>query len=305
MTIRELPYSLRVSLTLFGMARPMQLVAVTLVYTLGTLMALAQNISLNSTMLGMGYIALIPTAMSIHYANEFADYETDRLANRTPFSGGSGALGRTGLSPQIALFAARVSLLLGLGLWLIGFLLGDLPLTSGGVLAFGAFFGWMYSLPPLKLAWRGWGELDNAMLGGIALPVYGYAVQAGYINWQIILLNLPFGLLVFINLLATTWADREPDAAVGKYTLATRWPVTPLRQLYFGVGILPFVLIACFWLAESIPSLVGFVSFGVLPLMLIGARTYTRIHTPFPTVFTMVAMLIAQIGTWGITVYSF
>ena len=304
MKIRELPYILRLSLALFGMARPIQLVAVTLVYSLGTLMALAQDVSLSTTSLLWGYCALIPTTMSIHYANEFADYETDELANRTPFSGGSGALKRTGLHCRIGLVAAWVSLVIGFSIWVMGFGNNGLVLASGGVLIFGAFFGWMYSLPPLKLAWRGWGELDNALLGGVALPVYGYAVQAGAVNWQIILLNIPFGLLVFINLLATTWADREPDAAVGKFTLATRWQIPTLRRLYLGVGFLPFSLIGCFLLTGGIPFLVGVASLGVLPLMLVGAWTYTRLHTPFSTVLTMIAMLIVQIGTWGFTVYQ-
>lgn len=299
MKIHNLPYSLRLILALFGMARPMQLVAVTLVYTLGTLMALTQDIALNEHVLIWGYVALIPTAMSIHYANEYADYETDHLAQRTPFSGGSGALVRTGLSRNIAIYAARFTLALGSSIWSFAFLLDKASLTSGGVLMFGAFFGWMYSLAPLKLAWRGWGELDNAMLGGVALPVYGYAVQAEMINGQIILFNLPFGLLVFINLLATTWADREPDAAVGKYTLATDWDITHLRRLYLSAGIFSFLVSASLLATQSIPNEVGWVSLGIFPLMLIGAWTYTRIHTPFPTVFTMIVMLVGQIIAWG------
>lgn len=299
MKIRNLPYRLRLMLALFGMARPMQLIAVTLVYTLGTLMALAQDIVLNGQALIWGYMVLIPTAMSIHYANEYADYETDRLAQRTPFSGGSGALVRTGLSRDIAIYAARFTLALGSGIWIFAFLLDKASLASGGMLMFGAFFGWMYSLAPLKLAWRGWGELDNAMLGGVALPVYGYAVQAEMIDEQIILRNLPFGLLVFINLLATTWADREPDAAVGKYTLATRWKASHLRQLYLGVGIASCLLSTTLLLTQTIPNEVGWVSIGIFPLMLIGAWAYTRIHTPFPTVFTMIVMLVGQIIAWG------
>ena len=38
------------------------------------------------------------------------------------------------------------------------------------VLSLGAFFGWMYSVRPFALAWHGWGEVDNAALGGVLLP---------------------------------------------------------------------------------------------------------------------------------------
>lgn len=286
------------------MARPMQLVAVTLVYSLGTLMAVAHANIFQDTAAVWGYFALIPAAMSIHYANEFADYETDILTNRTPFSGGSGALMRTGLHPELAFRAAMISLSVGLMIWLGGYLSAQLSVVSGAVLIFGVFFGWMYSLPPLKLAWRGWGELDNAMLGGVVLPIYGYVVQGGALSWQIILINLPFGMLVFINLLATTWADREADASVGKYTLATRWPILHLRRLYLAAGILPFILILLFLGMDFIPVEVSFASIGVAPFVWIGSKTYTQIHTPFPTVFTMVVMLLVQLGAWGILAFQ-
>jgi 1,4-dihydroxy-2-naphthoate octaprenyltransferase len=44
-----------------------------------------------------GALALLSAAMAVHYANEYADAETDALTVRTPSSGGSGALERTDL----------------------------------------------------------------------------------------------------------------------------------------------------------------------------------------------------------------
>ncbi len=84
-------------------------------------------------------------------------------------------------------------------------------------------------MPPLRLAWCGWGELTNALLGAVALPVYAYSIQSGHVNLQIILACLPFGLLAFNNLLATQWAGRSADAQVGKRSLATLSLVSKLR----------------------------------------------------------------------------
>jgi len=98
---------------------------------------------------------------------------------------------------------------------LFGFFLGLLTPVPLVVLFAGAFLGWMYSLPPLALAWRGWGELDNALLGGVALPLYAYLVQSGELDRWVILIFIPFSMLVFINLLATTWTDRDADRSVG------------------------------------------------------------------------------------------
>ena len=40
-------------------------------------------------------------SISIHYVNEYADVETDRITQRTAFSGGSGALPESGLPPGL------------------------------------------------------------------------------------------------------------------------------------------------------------------------------------------------------------
>lgn len=283
---------------LFGMARPMQLVAVTLVFSLGTLIAIAHEYRLQVSALVAGYFALIPISMSIHYANEYADYQTDALTIRTPFSGGSGALARIGLSRELAWVGAWATLFIGMALGIIWAIQGILPWSALIVLGMGAFGGWMYSLPPLRLAWRGWGELDNALLGGVVLPLYGYTVQSGRISLDIVMICLPFGIIVFTNLLATTWADREADAKVGKYTLATQWTTHRLRRLYLlsSVVWLVTILAVGYW---SLPYLVWGASLGIIPLLGWGWWSYTRIHSPFPTVATMVILLIVQVITWG------
>lgn len=284
---------------LFAMSRPLQLVAVTIVYLVGIAIAGAMKIELSTQAAVWGYVALIATSASIHYANEYADYETDTLTTRTPFSGGSGALPETGLPRRLALRAAQVTLAVGVALATAGFVLGVLGVAAVGVLLAGAFFGWMYSLPPLQLAWNGWGELDNAALGGVLLPVYGFTVQAGYIDLAAIAVCLPFGALVFINLLATTWPDRAADAQVGKYTLATQWPTARLRILY-GVGALAafgLLLVMGNWL---VPPLVLAAALLPVPIVLWGWSVYTRWENPFPTVFAMVVMMNAYLLSWGV-----
>jgi len=172
---------------LFRMSQPLQLVYIVLVYVLGLLIAAATGIKINSTAAILGLMAILPISMSIHYANEYADHETDALTKRTPFSGGSSALPEPGLPSHTAIVAAWVSRLFGSGFALVGWRWGLLPSQALGVLVFGAFFGWMYSMPPLKLAWCGWGELTNASLGGVLLPVYAYTIQSGQVNLRIIL----------------------------------------------------------------------------------------------------------------------
>lgn len=283
------------------MARPLQLVAITLVYGLGTAIARANGAQVEPTAFWFGLLVIIPISISIHYANEYADYETDALTRRTPFSGSSGALPESSLPRRIALIGAWASLIIGSLMAISGWYTGMLNRAALTVLSLGTFFGWMYSLFPLALAWRGWGEVTNAALGGIALPTYAYAAQTGHVDGLILLSSLPFGLMVFINLLATTWPDRMADAAVGKHTLATRWPKGPLRLTYIAAATSAFIAMILMG-SYVFPTLVVWTSLLALPFAFWGARAYTRQHSPFPTVAAMTVLLIAQLIAWLIVI---
>lgn len=282
---------------LWRMARPTHLLLITFVYLLGATMALALRATFDSQRLFFGLVVLILASASVHYANEYADYETDALTQRTLFSGGSGALPNSSLPRNIALRAGWVSLIAAFLLALIGWATGLLNTTALIVLAIGAFLGWMYSVPPLALAWKGWGELDNAVAGGMALPLFGFAVLAGAIDFPIAAACAPFVALVFLNLLATTWPDREADSAVGKQMLASRWSLVRLRRLYWGVAGLFFLMLPLL-IGWSLPPRVAWSSYLVAPLVILGGVFYTRVRTPLPSVAAMVAMAIVQFAAW-------
>jgi 1,4-dihydroxy-2-naphthoate octaprenyltransferase len=279
------------------MSRPTHLLLIVFVYLVGAAMALALGAELDLARLKFGILPLLLVAISIHYANEYSDVETDSLTTRTLFSGGSGALPDSDLSPEWAIAAARTSLAIGVLLSVYGLLTGQMALAAAFVLVVGAVLGWMYSLPPLALAWKGWGELDNALAGGMALPLYGFAVLAGWPTPAVVAACLPFVTLVYLNLLATTWPDRKADAAVGKNTLAVLWPVVRLRRLYRGVSV-GFLLGIPLLIGWSVPPVVAWTSYLVVPLVVIGGTTYTRRRSPLAAVAAMVTMAFVQFMAW-------
>lgn len=281
---------------LFKSSRPSQLLLIIGVYGFGAKIAQTAGAVLSQTPLVAGGVALLPTAASVHYANEYADYETDALTDRTPFSGGSGALAHTGLPRTVPLYAAIISLLLGTVLTAIFALSGLLSPTAIILLALIAVFGWQYSVAPLKLAWRGWGELDNAALGGLVLPVYGAAVVDGPLRF-VALASVPFFLLVLLNLFATQWPDREADEQAGKYTLAVQWSSDRLRRAYVGIAMLAGISLVGLT-GRIIPLPVALAAVPVAPLVAYGAYGYTKRHVPWPTVTAMVALLVLQAGGW-------
>lgn len=283
---------------LWLMARPPHLLLIVFVYLVGGVMALAQGFAPDLARWRYGLLPLLFVAGSIHYANEYADVETDRLTTRTRFSGGSGALPSSMLSPELAIAAARISLAIGLATAVYGLMLDRMAPAAAVLLICGAALGWMYSLPPLSLAWRGWGELDNALAGGLALPLYGYAVLGGWPSLAVVFACLPFVALVFLNLLATTWPDLRADAAVGKNTLAVLWPPGRLRKLYWVVAV-GFLLVIPLLTGWSLPAVVAGTSYLVTPLVIVGGIVYTRRWSPLAAVAAMVTMAFVQLVAWA------
>jgi 1,4-dihydroxy-2-naphthoate octaprenyltransferase len=282
---------------LFAAARPAQLALILGVYVLGAKAAAALGTAVTAAgSLAAGVVPLLFVAASVHYANEYADYETDALTERTPFSGGSGALVETGVDRQVALWAGAGTLAAG-GLAAAGLSLGGLlSPTATALLALIAGFGWQYSVEPLALSRRGLGELDNAALGGVVLPAYGAATVGGPVG-AVALASVPFALVVLLNLFATQWPDREADAAAGKRTLAVRWSAARLRLAYLAVFAAAGLSVLLLWPAV-LPGRVAAVSLLPVPLLVWGWWGYTRRRVPWPTVSGMVLLALAQLAAW-------
>jgi 1,4-dihydroxy-2-naphthoate octaprenyltransferase len=279
------------------MSRPSQLALIALVYVLGTVIAVARGGDFDRFGAVVGLAILLPIAASVHYANEYADYETDEMTTRTPFSGGSGALQTTGLPRRVALRAAFAALGIGIAAAIVGCWQG-MASSSLLLLVIVAGFGWSYSLPPGAFVWRGFGEPVNAGLGGIVLPLYGFAVQTGEFALAPILACLPFALVVFVNLLETHWPDREADAAVGKSTLVVRWSPSRLRATYV-LGSLAYVGTIVTFSGRILPPQVATASLVVVPLLAWGAVRYTKRELPLPAVLAMVLLAVIQVLAWG------
>jgi len=284
----------------FRMSRPKQLVSIILVFIWGTFLALARGFSFSWISFIISITAGLFVSISIHYVNEFADVETDRITNRTLYSGGSGALAEMDFHPSFALKGALVSLAIGLLIALIGVFNQSVPLHSLSILGLVTVLGWGYSLHPMALAWRGWGELDNAFLGGILLPVYAYFIFSHEVDFFILRAVLPFGMLAFTNLLATTWADKWADAQVGKFTLATQYSSQKLRVLYAVVASGAYLWVL--W-RSPYPPIIIWASFIAVPFSVWGLLSYTRQINPAPSVFAMMIYLFVQLITWAIMVF--
>ena len=280
-----------------AMARPLLLLAVLPIYWIGGLIARAFGQGWDLVRFWWGLAVLVPVTLASHYANEYADFETDALTVRTPFSGGSGVLAEQAGLRRGALWAAALLVISGLLAAWAGLRTGALSPWSLALWAAGTVFSLAYSLPPFKLAWRGWSEVINAVIIALLLPLYGYTVQAGYPAWTVVVGCLPFALLIFSLILATNWADRDADRQVGKMTLSARLRRPLLRRLYaaaafLGIALQPLLI------GVALPPLVAWSSLPAAPVIYWAWTRYTKTHSPLPTVIAMLTLLPLQLWAW-------
>jgi 1,4-dihydroxy-2-naphthoate octaprenyltransferase len=80
--------------------------------------------------------------------------------------------------------------------------------------------GFFYSGPPLRLSYRGLGELQTGLMFGPLLMGGVYYAACGKLDVSLYFISIPIGLLVANILYTHSIMDYEPDRKVGKMTLA-------------------------------------------------------------------------------------
>ncbi|MCS7146264.1 MAG: prenyltransferase [Nitrososphaerota archaeon] len=198
------------------------------------------------TLLGLSFIHL-----ALNVANDYFDtlLGADVLNKRpTPFSGGSRAIIYGILNPQEArilyssLFAAGVSI----GAFL-AMTRGVLEIVS--LTALGFFLSYYYTAPPIKLAYRGLGELAVFLGFGPVIVMGTYFVQAQSLSLSALMASIPMGILVMQILYVNEIPDAPYDRQAGKMTLLTRlsrkqalvFLATSMTATYLSIALIPLL----------------------------------------------------------------
>lgn len=272
------------------MMRPAQVALVVGIFVNGVLLATWSGAARSASVLdpALGALLLIVVAGSIHLANEAADHATDRLTHRTPYSGGSGALEASELSPRVPLTLSLALAVVALGGIIAALSAEHLSPLAAILLLLGLGGGLAYSLEPVAIERRGWGEVLNALLGALLLPLFGVATVAATVTVEHVVAFLPFLFVTLGSVMATAWPDREADAATGKLTMQVRIRPAWLRiiALLAAIGFIASTLLSM--TLEAMP-LAG-LGLLVVPLLIVGLARYTRVGSPIVNVSAMVGL---------------
>jgi 1,4-dihydroxy-2-naphthoate octaprenyltransferase len=251
------------------MSRPLFLLGGILVYALGVGIAryLGSSIDWELYLLGQAWVTMLQ--LSAQYLNEFYDATGDLdNPNRTPFSGGSGAVGAGKLPRSTALLAAAGCLAVTASLTVL--LINTQRLVPAIVLVMlisfvGAFF---YSAPPFRLASSGYGELTTSILVSNLIPAFAFLLQVGDLHRLVAMTTFPLTALHLSMMLAFELPDYASDLKHEKRTLLVRlgWKTgMGLHNAMILVGYLLLALAVTF----GMPFYIALPAFFTLPVGLL------------------------------------
>ncbi len=217
---------------------------------------------------GLAFLIGLLIHLVTAFVNDVADIRSDEVnPSRTPFSGGSGVVvaGLLSRSDLIkgALFAAFLTIVL------TAVMIFELRVHWGIALfaGWGIISGTGYSLPPLKLSYRGGGEFLVLVTYSVALVWAGYFVQAGPGHSPLIwVLGTPIGFAVFSLITITQFPDLDADQKARKRSLVILFGVKKTLRIVSLAVVLSVLSVILFLLTGAIPLWAGALSLLSLPL---------------------------------------
>ncbi len=256
---------------LLRVARPQFLISGLALFIFGVSWAVLSGASFSLSRTLLGYLALLPAHLSVSYSNDYFDVDVDKYDKPTFFSGGSGVLvDHPGLRKP-AQWTAITLILCSLALGIVFQIVYSFTIWFSGFVVLGNLLGWFYSAPPLRLAYRGLGELSMIFSIGLLIPGLGYLVTSGQMNQDGLLFVVPLMLYGLAFILTVEIPDMEADRLGNKRT----WVARKGRGFGFTLIAASFLLATLFflcfpWLTSRIYPL-DFRFLGILSLIPLGA----------------------------------
>jgi len=197
--------------------------------------------------------AAVAVHLGMNVANGVFDARRATVADTGPSSGSArvlrNALVGVGEMTSIVAWCYATAVVLGIALLILR---GSPALAAIGLL--GLALGLAYAASPIKLVYRGLGEVASAVGFGPLLVIGTYVVQSrGYISAEAVVASMPLGLLLAAVVYVGEIPDRATDRKAGKKTLPVRWSKSTVTRVFYSAVATSFVVVAMGVLAGLLP----------------------------------------------------
>jgi 1,4-dihydroxy-2-naphthoate octaprenyltransferase len=189
--------------------------------------------------------------------------DKSRDGDKNPYTGGSGVLTGNFL-PVESLFAASI-----VCFFVTGVIAFYLTIAVGwAVLVFAAIgvaSSFLYTMPPVKYGYRGFGELGLLINFGPVLCLGAYYVQTTTLDWEPFVISLVPGFLMWSMIVINEIPDYDEDRRAGKMNLVARFGKKAGIGLYAAglIGAYGTIIVAAWSRATSPGVLLGLLSLPV------------------------------------------
>jgi len=235
-----------------------------LVFLLGTLFAVISGATFDVYRFIFGYAIVFTAVLAVSYSNNYFDASTDKYSTQTAFSGGSKILVE---HPELL----RLAKWIAIGLFVLSIILGFLfmvvfsyPITFPILVILSNILGWVYTAPPIKLVYRGLGELSTMIAAGFIIPGMGCFVVIGKIDASFVVLAIPFLMYGFAFSINFEIPDINADLRGNKKTLIVR---KGQRFGFILTVLLLFLATLSFLVIAQLRLIPGVINFWLITLL--------------------------------------
>ncbi len=243
---------------------------------------------------------LLLAHISVDVLNEYFDYRSgiDLRTQKTPFSGGSGALPQGLVTPRQALWLGVGTLIaiIPIGVYFTltkeGWALAPLLIVAATLIV-------IYTPIILKMGWPEWAP----GMGMGSLPVLGmFFVQTGEYTLPAIIAAIPSGILVHNLLLLNEFPDVEADASANRRTLPIVAGKRKASLFYSAMTILVYLWIIGGVIADVMPpfSLLGLLTLPIAVKAIRGSMKHDDASKFIPTMASNVQVVLITQFLMGI-----
>lgn len=208
--------------------------------------------------LALSVLGIVFVEIAKNASGEVVDFDSGAdaavaAADRSPFSGGKRVLveGLLSRGQVLAVSAVAYALAVAAG---VAIAAGREPRVLWIGVA-GLALAYFYHALPVRLSYRGFGELAVAACYGPLIAAGVYLVQRGEITAAVVLPSLPLGLMIAAFLWINEFPDYLGDRAAGKRNLVVRLGRPRASRVFVAIVVVAYAALGLLPLAGASPAI--------------------------------------------------